>query len=61
VTEIGEMDRSDRAFGGIESGSVLEGAYTASFEAACILTRDAGFVIAMPDGSEYQVTVVRSR
>ena len=32
-----------------------------SFEAADILTHDAGFVIRMTDGTEFQVTVVRSR
>ena len=32
-----------------------------SYEEAGVMTRDAGFVIRMRDGSEFQVTVVQSR
>jgi hypothetical protein len=32
-----------------------------TFEEAGVLTRNAGLVIRMTDGSEFQVTVVRSR
>lgn len=32
-----------------------------SFNDAGVLTRDAGFVIRLDDGTEFQVTVVRSR
>ncbi len=33
----------------------------ASFEKAGVLTRDAGFVVRLEDGSEFQITVVQSR
>lgn len=32
-----------------------------SFEEVGVLTRDAGFVLTADDGTEHQVTVVRSR
>jgi len=32
-----------------------------SFEAAGVKTRDDGFVIRLPDGSEFQVTVAKRR
>jgi hypothetical protein len=32
-----------------------------SYKDAGILTNDAGFVLSLPDGSEFQVTVVKSR
>jgi hypothetical protein len=34
---------------------------TESFEERGLLTRDAGLVLRFEDGSEYQLTVVRSR
>ncbi len=34
---------------------------TVSFENAGVLTTDAGLIIKMNDGSEFQVTVVRSK
>lgn len=33
----------------------------ASYAEAEVLTRDAGFVLYMSDGTEFQITVVRSR
>jgi hypothetical protein len=42
-------------------GEALNGAEMRSYEEAQILTRDGGFVLELPDGSEFQVTVVRSR
>lgn len=38
-----------------------EGARVRSFEEAGVLTRDAGLVVRLPDGSEFQITIVRSR
>ena len=32
-----------------------------NFRQVGVLTRDAGFVVTLADGSEYQVTVVQSR
>ncbi len=33
----------------------------ATFEEAGVLTRDAGLVVQMEDGSEFQLTIVRSK
>ena len=32
-----------------------------TYSAAGLMTRDKGLVITLPDGSEYQLTIVRSR
>ena len=39
----------------------LVGVELDEFKSAGILTRDAGLVIRLKDGSEFQITVVRSR
>jgi hypothetical protein len=39
----------------------LDVARADTFADCGVLTRDAGFVITLADGAEYQVTVVRSR
>lgn len=39
----------------------LDVARADTYADAGIVTRDAGFVITLADGAEYQVTVVRSR
>jgi len=38
-----------------------EGARVRSFEEVEVLTRNAGLVVRLPDGSEFQITIVRSR
>ncbi len=38
-----------------------EGARVRSFEEVGVLTRNAGLVVRLPDGSEFQITIVRSR
>jgi hypothetical protein len=40
--------------------AVLEGLRTECFRAAGVLTNNAGFVVTLADGSEYQITIVRS-
>jgi len=40
-------------------GCELEG--VATFEAAGVLTTDAGFVLSLTNGAEFQITVVQSR
>jgi hypothetical protein len=32
-----------------------------TFEEACLMTSNKGFVMRMPDGSEFQVQVIRSK
>lgn len=32
-----------------------------TFEEAGVMTYDKGLVISLPDGSEYQITIIRSR
>ena len=38
-----------------------EGKRTGSFEQKGVLTKDAGLIVTMKDGTEFQITVVRSR
>lgn len=61
VSELTYLDAEDVAATFSADVSGLMGATVTSYEDAGVLTRDAGFVIRMEDGSEYQVTVVRSR
>jgi len=46
---------------GLDDGAVLVGADLRSFEEAMVLTNNAGFVLRLTDGSEFQVTVVQSK
>ena len=43
--------------------SFLDGevAHTSDFNSAAVLTTDAGLIVRMKDGAEFQVTVVQSR
>lgn len=61
VSELTYLDAEDVAatFSAEVSGFI--GATVSSYKQRGVLTRDAGFVITLEDGSEYQVTVVRSR
>lgn len=43
------------------AGSGLVNAEIEPYRDADVLTRDAGFVIVLRDGSEFQVTVIQSR
>lgn len=44
-----------------QAGEVCRIKSVRTFSQAHLLTTDAGLVIKMPDGSEYQLTIVRSR
>ncbi len=52
--ELGEIARD-------MAGEFEELAHATSFADAELLTRDAGLVIRTSDGSEFQLTIVRSR
>jgi len=57
----------EEALEGILSGdwdtenSALEGARILTFQQAGVMTYNKGLVITLPDGTEYQLTIVRSR
>jgi len=60
LEEIAYMDADDRGqFGVPDELDDIESIRT--FEEAGVLTRDAGFVCRLGDGSEFQVTIVQSR
>jgi hypothetical protein len=44
----------------VDAPTPLRGASVETFYEAGLLTTDAGLVICLPDGSEFQVTIVRS-
>ena len=48
----GEWDTED---------TVLDGAHIRTFAQAGVLTYNKGLTIQLPDGTEYQLTIVRSR
>lgn len=58
---VAVMDAEDRDDAGLLDFEDLEGASTRTFEEAGVLTLDAGLLLRLADGSEYQLTVVRSR
>ena len=62
LNEAGQFTDEDWANLGLSREMLeFENVEAVSYEAAGVLTRDAGFVVHLPDGSEFQVTVVRSR
>ena len=44
-----------------DSAEALEGAVVRSFSDAGLLTRDAGLVLRLKDGTEFQISIVQSR
>jgi len=44
-----------------DSAEALEGAVVRSFGDAGLLTRDAGLVLRLKDGTEFQISIVQSR
>ena len=54
-------DADDLAAMDLDAALPLVNSQVQSFEQAGILTRDAGLVLTLADGSEYQVTVIRSK
>jgi len=63
VEELSWMDNEDFDACGMETGRRFqdEGASISSFADSGMLTNNAGFILRMEDGSEFQVAVVRSR
>lgn len=57
---ISFMDADERAQAGIET-DLFTDARVETFEAAMLLTRDSGLVVRLVDGTEYQITVQRSK
>ena len=45
----------------IDTEHVLGGCRVATFEERGVLTRNEGLVLRLADGSEYQITIVRSK
>lgn len=45
----------------IDADAALADCGVTTFEAGGYLTRDAGLVVRLPDGSEFQITIVQSR
>ncbi len=45
----------------IDADAALADCGITTFEAGGYLTRDAGLVVRLPDGSEFQITIVQSR
>ena len=61
VSELTYMDAEDVAATFSADVAGLMGATVSTYAEGGYLTRDAGFVVRMEDGSEYQITVIRSR
>ena len=45
----------------IEDGDELDGLRVRSFEEDGVMTYNKGLAVTLPDGSEYQLTIVQSR
>ncbi len=62
LESVSGMDDEDRADAGLDGlAEPFEDAVTRSFEESGVLTMNAGCTLRMADGSEYQLTVVRSK
>ena len=60
LEEIAGMDDEDREDAGLGDG-LADVKRVRTYEEEGVLTNNAGLVITMADGSEMQVTIVRSR
>jgi hypothetical protein len=60
LNEVAGMDADDRDEAGITIGGHLERARIRTFEEAGILSLNRGLVVHLPDGAEFQVTLVQS-
>ncbi|MCG3180941.1 MAG: hypothetical protein BIFFINMI_03306 [Phycisphaerae bacterium] len=60
LEEVGFMDDEDRADAGLPDELATTGRID-TFEEAGVLTKNAGMVVRMKDGSEFQVTIVQSQ
>ena len=45
----------------LEDTSLIDTTFVTTFEDACLLTHDEGLVVRMQDGSEFQITIRKSR
>lgn len=62
LNELAVMDEVDATEAGVrEVQEYLEGARIDTFEEAGVLTRNKGLVVRLKDGTEFQLTVVKSR
>jgi hypothetical protein len=53
----GDRDHHDE----IDPDEVLVDSDVRTFESAMVMTQDAGLVLRLADGSEFQITIVRSK
>jgi hypothetical protein len=60
MDELGYLDSEERARFGMET-AWLEDAQARSFEAAGVFTMNRGIALRLHDGSEFQITIVRSK
>ena len=60
LEELKFMDDEDRADAGLDS-DLTDIAEVRTFDEAGVMSTNAGLVLAMADGGEFQVTIVRSR
>jgi len=58
LDDVAFMDDEERAEAGISDELVLR---VSTFADEGVLTTDAGLVVTAKDGSEFQITIVRSR
>ena len=62
LDEVAGMDWEDRQDAGLECAVAFEDLdEVLDYKSEGILTNDAGVVVRMKDGSEFQVTIVKSR
>ena len=59
LDEVHFMDEQDMVQAGLPE-SIRDFAGACTFESAGVMTNNAGIVIALSDGTEFQVTVVQS-
>lgn len=61
IDEASYMDEEDRSEMGLEHLEEFEDSRTANFAEVGMLTMNSGFVLTMPDGSEFQIEVKQSK
>lgn len=61
IDEISYLDETDRQEYSLEDYADLQDADTRSFEQSGLLTNNKGIVVSLSDGSEFQLTIIRSK
>jgi hypothetical protein len=61
LDEIACMDEEDMDNAGLSDTAILSEASVSTFGEAGLLTSDAGIVLRLEDGTEFQLTIVQSR